>query len=85
LILIFASWCLRYETPAAVIQHILTPEGTFRNVHRRRLLCLQEKNPSGNAENEIPIWYTPQHCVMKSAPAQFHCNFTLFFAYKVSA
>jgi hypothetical protein len=42
----------------------------FLHVHRRRLPRLQEKFPNGNAENEVRMtWYTPQHCLMKVAPA----------------
>jgi hypothetical protein len=32
-----------------------------------------ENIPKGNAENEVSMTrYTPQHCMMKLAPAQFH-------------
>jgi hypothetical protein len=39
----------------------------------------KKKKPNGNAENEVSMTCcTPQHCTMKLAPAQFHCNFPLF-------
>jgi len=38
-----------------------------------------KKNPSADAENEISMTcYTPQHCMLKLATAQFHCYFPLF-------
>jgi len=36
------------------------------------------KNSNGNAENEVfHDMVTPQHCVMKLAPAHFPCDFSL--------
>jgi len=41
--------------------------------------AFQYKNPNGNAENEVSkACYTPQLCVMKISPAQFHRNFKFF-------
>jgi len=39
----------------------------------------REKNPNGNVDSDVSMTcYTPQHCMMHLAGAQFHRNFPLF-------
>ena len=40
----------------------------------------RERNVNGGAELIVPMTrYTPQHCMVKLAPAQINCNFLLFY------
>ena len=91
--LIFASRCLPYKTPAVVCQQIWTPFSTVP-VYNLGYFLMEpftmfigegshvfrgKKNFNWNAENKVSMTcFTPQHCRMKLAPAQFHPNFPLF-------
>ena len=49
------------------------------HVYRRRFPFFQRKIQNGNDENWVSkTCYTPQHFMMKLAPAKFPCNFLLF-------
>ena len=86
--LIFSGWCHHYKNPAAASQHIWTQFSAIPLFNLGSMMkpftmfygdgchVFREKHLNWNAENEVSMTcYNPLHCMMKLAPAQFHCNF----------
>ena len=89
--LIFAGQCLPYRTPAVVSQHIWTPFSTVHIFDQRNILMetfvtfigdgssvfRKKKIQMGMQKMKFQRHVT-RPCMMKLAPAKFHCNFPLF-------
>jgi len=56
-------------------------DGNFHHVHHGRLVRFGNKKIQMGKQTEFSITcFTPLHCMMKLAHAQFQCNFSLFIA-----
>ena len=82
---------ISYETPAVFSQHTWTPFSTVSLFNLGNILMelfamfigefshvFRKKIQMGTQKMVPMTCHIPQHCMMKLAAAQFHCNFPLF-------